>query len=142
MEGVDLEQSRLGLGHTFSRNKIALDVNRQDKPIIQSINLLELLDKDVNTFAMRIKEWYSWHYPELARIITDNVIYVRLVRSIGVLVVLFRTVKLLKLLQKKWNKFVKTEKSLRKSSTVAVTPWDKKSVSLISRLFWSFVIKP
>ena len=142
MEGVDLEQSRLGLGHTFSRNKIALDVNRQDKPIIQSINLLELLDKDVNTFAMRIKEWYSWHYPELARIITDNVIYVRLVRSIGVLVVLFRTVKLLKLLQKKWNKFVKMEKSLRKSSTVAVTPWDKKSVSLISRLFWSFVIKP
>ena len=55
MEGADLEQSRLGLGHTFSRNKIALDVNRQDKPIIQSINLLELLDKDVNTFAMRIK---------------------------------------------------------------------------------------
>ena len=85
MEGVDLEQSRLGLGHTFSRNKIALDVNRQDKPIIQSINLLELLDKDINTFAMRIKEWYSWHYPELARIITDNIIYVQLVRIIGVL---------------------------------------------------------
>ena len=40
MEGVDLEQSRLGLGHNFSRNKIALDVNRQDKPIIQSIGLL------------------------------------------------------------------------------------------------------
>lgn len=84
MEGVDLDQSRLGLGHTFSRNKISLDVNRQDKPIIQSINLLELLDKDINTFAMRIKEWYSWHYPELARIITDNVIYVRLVKLIGV----------------------------------------------------------
>lgn len=51
----DLDQSRLGLGHTFSRNKISLDVNRQDKPIIQSINLLELLDKDINTFAMRIR---------------------------------------------------------------------------------------
>lgn len=62
-ENIELEQSRLGLAHTFSRNKIALDVNRQDKPIIQSIGLLELLDKDINTFAMRVKEWYSWHFP-------------------------------------------------------------------------------
>lgn len=76
LEGVDLEQSRLGLGHTFSRNKISEDVNRQDKPIIQSINLLELLDKDINTFAMRIKEWYSWHYPELVKIVSENVKYV------------------------------------------------------------------
>lgn len=59
-------------------------MNRQDKPIIQSINLLELLDKDINTFAMRIKEWYSWHYPELAKIITENVKYVQLVKLIGV----------------------------------------------------------
>jgi len=59
----DLEKSRLGLGHAFSRNQISLDVNRNDKPIIQSINLLELLDKDINTFSMRVKEWYSWHFP-------------------------------------------------------------------------------
>jgi nucleolar protein 56 len=58
-------------------------VNRQDKPIIQSISLLELLDKDINTFAMRVKEWYSWHYPELARIVPDNFIYVQLVRLVG-----------------------------------------------------------
>lgn len=58
-------------------------MNRQDKPIIQSINLLELLDKDINTFAMRIKEWYSWHYPELAKIVNDNFIFVRLVKLIG-----------------------------------------------------------
>lgn len=32
---------------------------------------------------MRIKEWYSWHYPELARIITENVKYVQLVKLIG-----------------------------------------------------------
>ena len=80
---MDLEQSRLGLAHTFSRNKISLDVNRQDKPIIQSISLLELLDKDINTFSMRIKEWYSWHYPELVKIISDNFIFVQLVLLIG-----------------------------------------------------------
>ena len=73
----------MGLGHTFSRNKISLDVNRQDKPIIQSISLLEQLDKDINTFAMRVKEWYSWHFPELSKIISDNYIFVKLVNLIG-----------------------------------------------------------
>lgn len=32
---------------------------------------------------MRIKEWYSWHFPELARIITDNQVYVRLIDLFG-----------------------------------------------------------
>jgi nucleolar protein 56 len=50
-----LAKAQLGLGHAFSRNKISLDVNREDKPIIQSISLLELLDKDVNTLSMRIR---------------------------------------------------------------------------------------
>ena len=73
----------MGLGHTFSRQKISEDVNRADKPIIQSINLLELLDKDINTFAMRIREWYSWHYPELSKIVTENIKFVQLVKLIG-----------------------------------------------------------
>lgn len=33
---------------------------------------------------MRIKEWYSWHFPELARIVSDNYAYVKLVDLIGV----------------------------------------------------------
>jgi nucleolar protein 56 len=32
---------------------------------------------------MRIKEGYSWHFPELAKIITDNETYTRLVSLIG-----------------------------------------------------------
>ena len=80
---MDLDQSRLGLAHTFSRSNISLDGNRQDKPIIQSISLLELLDKDINTFAMRVKEWYSWHFPELAKIVPDNQAFVNLAILIG-----------------------------------------------------------
>jgi hypothetical protein len=40
--------------------------------IIQSISLLDTLDKDINTFSMRVKEWYGWHFPELVRIVADN----------------------------------------------------------------------
>jgi nucleolar protein 56 len=58
------------------------DVNRQDKPVIQSIALIDLLDKDINSFCMRIKEWFSWHFPELGKIISDNYLYIRIVRLI------------------------------------------------------------
>lgn len=40
------------------------------------------MDKNINTFAMRLKEWFSWHFPELAKIITDNSIYAQIVHLI------------------------------------------------------------
>jgi len=45
--------------------------------VIQSIALLDQLDKDLNTFAMRVREWYSWHFPELKAIVADNYMYAR-----------------------------------------------------------------
>jgi nucleolar protein 56 len=58
------------------------DVNRQDKPVIQTIALIDQMDKNINSFCMRIKEWFGWHFPELARIISDNHIYVKVVKLI------------------------------------------------------------
>lgn len=46
--------------------------------IIQAIALLDTLDKDINTFVMRVREWYSWHFPELVKIVNDNYQYSRL----------------------------------------------------------------
>lgn len=43
--------------------------------IIQSIALLDQMDKDINTFAMRVREWYSWHFPELKNVVKDNFIF-------------------------------------------------------------------
>lgn len=37
---------------------------------------------------MRIKEWYSWHFPELAKLVTDNEVYVKLVDLIGVIIII------------------------------------------------------
>ncbi len=72
----------MGLAHQYSREQCATDVNRQDKPIIQTIALIDTMDKNINTFCMRLKEWFSWHFPELARIITDNNIFCKVVRMI------------------------------------------------------------
>merc|ERR1719424_1031158 len=78
----DLEKAQLGLAHSYSRSKVKFDVNRADKHIIQSIAILDTLDKDINTFAMRVREWYSWHFPELVKVINDNYIYARLIMLI------------------------------------------------------------
>ncbi|KAL1520233.1 hypothetical protein AB1Y20_023703 [Prymnesium parvum] len=75
----DLEKAQLGLAHSYSRSKVKFDVNRADKHIIQSIAILDTLDKDINTFAMRVREWYSWHFPELLKVVPDNYQYARLV---------------------------------------------------------------
>ena len=47
--------AQLGLGHSYSRSKVKFNVHRVDNMIIQSIALLDQLDKDVNTFSMRIR---------------------------------------------------------------------------------------
>lgn len=51
--------------------------------IIQAIALSDQLDKDVNTFAMRVREWYGWHFPELVKICPDNHQYAQLAKLIG-----------------------------------------------------------
>jgi len=48
-----------------------------DNMVIQSIALLDQLDKDVNLFGMRIREWYSYHFPELFKLIPDQYKYVK-----------------------------------------------------------------
>ncbi|CAN0099730.1 unnamed protein product [Bubo scandiacus] len=51
--------------------------------IIQSISLLDQLDKDINTFSMRVREWYGYHFPELIKIVSENYMYCRLAKFIG-----------------------------------------------------------
>lgn len=83
LDANDLVKAQLGLGHSYSRAKLKFNVNRVDNMIIQAIALLDQLDKDVNLFAMRIREWYGYHFPELIKLVSDNYQYARLVQFIG-----------------------------------------------------------
>ncbi|KAK6319582.1 hypothetical protein J4Q44_G00107930 [Coregonus suidteri] len=76
-------KAQLGLGHSYSRAKVKFNVNRSDNMIIQSIALLDQLDKDINTFSMRVREWYGYHFPELIKIVTDNSTYCKMAQLIG-----------------------------------------------------------
>jgi len=76
------DKSQLGLSHSYSRAKVKFNVNKSDNMIIQSIALLDQLDKDINTFCMRIREWYSYHFPELIKIVPENALYAKVVKLI------------------------------------------------------------
>ncbi|XP_022737603.1 nucleolar protein 56-like isoform X1 [Durio zibethinus] len=78
----DLEKAQLGLAHSYSRAKVKFNVNRVDNMVIQAIFLLDTLDKDINSFSMRVREWYSWHFPELVKIVNDNYLYAKVAKLI------------------------------------------------------------
>ena len=79
----DVERAQLGLGHAYSRARVKFSVQKNDNHIIQAIATLDHLDKAINLFSMRIREWYSWHFPELIRIVSENQAYARLALFIG-----------------------------------------------------------
>ncbi|CAL8581630.1 Nucleolar protein 58 [Xanthoria parietina] len=73
----------LGLSHSLSRHKLKFSPDKVDTMIIQAIALLDDLDKELNIYAMRVKEWYGWHFPEMARIVNDNLAYSKIIISMG-----------------------------------------------------------
>lgn len=73
----------LGLSHSLSRHKLKFSPDKVDTMIVQAISLLDDLDKELNTYSMRVKEWYGWHFPEMGRIVNDNFLYARTILRMG-----------------------------------------------------------
>jgi nucleolar protein 58 len=83
LEENDLRTMSLGLAHTLSRFKLKFSPDKVDTMIIQAVGLLDDLDKELNNFAMRLREWYGWHFPEMGKIVTENLTYAKVVKLIG-----------------------------------------------------------
>eukprot|EP00292_Cryptomonas_paramecium_P004924 CAMPEP_0113706160 /NCGR_PEP_ID=MMETSP0038_2-20120614/27561_1 /TAXON_ID=2898 /ORGANISM="Cryptomonas paramecium" /LENGTH=513 /DNA_ID=CAMNT_0000631303 /DNA_START=125 /DNA_END=1667 /DNA_ORIENTATION=- /assembly_acc=CAM_ASM_000170 len=80
---TDLKNMRLGLAHSLGRHKLKFSPDKVDTMIVQAIGLLDELDKELNTYAMRVREWYGWHFPEMGKIVTENVPYAKVVKIMG-----------------------------------------------------------
>ncbi|XP_074482659.1 nucleolar protein 58 [Sebastes fasciatus] len=79
----EISAMSLGLAHSLSRYKLKFSPDKVDTMIVQAISLLDDLDKELNNYIMRCREWYGWHFPELGKVITDNLVYCKAVRKIG-----------------------------------------------------------
>jgi nucleolar protein 56 len=58
-------------------------VEKRDLIIAQAIQTLDDLDRTVNLFMGRTREWYGVHFPELDRLIEKHETYARLVSDLG-----------------------------------------------------------
>ena len=66
--GSDIRAMQLGLSHSLSRYKLKFSADKVDTMVIQAVGLLDELDKEINTYAMRVKEWYGWHFPGMSHL--------------------------------------------------------------------------
>ncbi|XP_046376618.2 nucleolar protein 58-like [Haliotis rufescens] len=79
----EMSAMALGLAHSLSRYKLKFSPDKVDTMIVQAISLLDDLDKELNNYIMRCREWYGWHFPELSKIVTDNVAFAKVIKQIG-----------------------------------------------------------
>merc|ERR1712098_249611 len=79
----EMTAMELGLAHSLSRYKLKFSPDKIDTMIVQAVNLLDDLDKELNNYVMRCREWYGWHFPELGKIVQDNMAYAKLVKLMG-----------------------------------------------------------
>ncbi|KAF4658097.1 Nucleolar protein 58 [Perkinsus olseni] len=115
VEGLDDKEQRtmaLGLSHTLNRFKLKFSPEKVDTMIIQAVALLDDLDKELNNFAMRLRE-YGWHFPELSKIVTDNYSYAKVVKLLG-----FRT-NAKKLSEEAWADIMADEQIVADIKTAA-----------------------
>lgn len=79
----EMKSMQLGLSHSLGRYKLKFSADKVDIMIVQAIGLLDDLDKEINIYAMRVREWYGWHFPEMQKIVNDNTFYAKCVRRMG-----------------------------------------------------------
>lgn len=55
---------------------------QSDVQVVSTLNTIEEMDKSINNRVMRIREWYSLHFPEL-NTVSDNFTYLKYIMEVG-----------------------------------------------------------
>jgi nucleolar protein 56 len=82
----DYEEFRLwthNIAIEIAKLKVKRAVEKKDLIIAQAIQTLDDLDKTLNLFMSRVREWYGVHFPELDRLLDKHETYARLVLNLG-----------------------------------------------------------
>jgi nucleolar protein 56 len=67
----------------LAKMKVRKAVEKRDLLVVQAIQTIDDLDKILNLFMSRMREWYGLHFPELDRLIDKHETYARLIVKIG-----------------------------------------------------------
>jgi nucleolar protein 56 len=67
----------------LARRAVTVATAKRDLYAVQAVRAIDDIDKTINLFAGRIREWYGLHFPELDRLVEKNDTYARLVADLG-----------------------------------------------------------
>nr|CDJ89120.1 NOP5 and NOSIC and Pre-mRNA processing ribonucleoprotein domain containing protein [Haemonchus contortus] len=80
---TELNAMNLAVAHSLGRYKVKFNPEKIDTMIVQAVSLLDDLDKELNNYVMRCREWYGWHFPELGKLIQDHQAFAKVIKAIG-----------------------------------------------------------
>ena len=67
----------------LTKVKVRKATEKRDMIVVQTIQAVDDLEKTLNLFMNRIREWYGLHFPELDRLVEKHETYARLVGNLG-----------------------------------------------------------
>jgi nucleolar protein 56 len=67
----------------LAKMKVKTTVERRDLLVAQAVQTVDDLDRSLNIFMSRLREWFGLHYPELDRLLDKHETYARLVVNLG-----------------------------------------------------------
>jgi nucleolar protein 56 len=77
-----LSQYLTEVGIQLTRIRIKETV-KKDKIVVQSINTLDEIDKSINIFVERLREWYGLHFPEFEKSVDNHEKFVKIITESG-----------------------------------------------------------
>ena len=76
-------QLQFQVAYEFTRRGLMGAAKKRDLLVAHAIRAVDDIDKTVNLFVNRLREWYGVHFPELNDIVEDHRTYVKLVAQLG-----------------------------------------------------------
>jgi nucleolar protein 56 len=67
----------------LAKMKVKKTVERRDLLVAQAVQTVDDLDKSLNLFMSRLREWFGLHYPELDRLVEKHETFARLAVNLG-----------------------------------------------------------
>jgi len=67
----------------LAKIRVTRAAEKRDLLVVQAIQTIDDLDKTLNLFMGRVREWYGLHFPELDRLIDKHETYARLILNLG-----------------------------------------------------------
>jgi len=67
----------------LTRRKLRREAQKRDLLAVQAIRAIDDIDKTINLFMARLREWYSLHFPELDDLVREHEDYAKIVYEIG-----------------------------------------------------------